>query len=99
MSMLDCNLSTKKSSVKAASAYYLALKITNNLNKFEKCMDEIAEICGTNPSMIKTTAKEICKLYEEIIANKKLTQSLNEKFMKENYSRASQIISDFVKSK
>jgi len=49
--------------------------------------------------MIKTTAKEICKLYEEIIANKKLTQSLNEKFMKEKYSRASQIISDFVKSK
>jgi len=72
MSMLDCNLSTKKSSVKAASAYYLALKITNNLNKFEKCMDEIAEICGTNPSMIKTTAKEICNYMRRLLQIKNL---------------------------
>jgi len=55
MSLSDSLFNSKKSSLKAASAYYLALKITKELHKFHNCMGEIEEICGTSASLIKAT--------------------------------------------
>ena len=96
-SLLNCNMSSKKPSLKAASAYYLGLKMTNSYDKFNKTSNWsnfISDLCDVHSSLVKTTAIEMCKYHENTKLNNKLN-SICEKFMKEEYLYVSILINQF----
>ena len=98
LSLLDGKMSSKKSSTKAASSYYLALKISNSLEGYPGWIADMEDICKINKMQVKAASKDMCNIYEEIGSRNNL-KSAYEKFAMDKYLRASCKVKEFCEKK
>ena len=62
--LLDSEMSSVKSSIKAAASYFIALKITKTAEKYKNLYIDLEEICKINKTTLRNISSKICLLYE-----------------------------------